>query len=234
MSRPPLDKSLSAPVSARGLFDTGSDGSSDDGGFDNDACETAVEVAGHRLRLLQRPFHPLNANALWPGAHVLAEWLVDRAAELRGRRILELGSATGAVAIVAARLGLDFTTSDVDDGEVEAGIAAAFRLNGLPPSPHWPHTWGGPVPPGAAAFDVVVASDVLLYTKAYGDLVRTLAALCAPAEGRPGGAAFHMSWQRRMPESAAFFEAARRRGFSVVQHPRLMFELRLSEGAPLD
>ena len=59
----PLDKSLSAPVSLGGLF--GPDSSDDEGGsgFDNSAQESQVQLGGVSLRLLERPFHPLNANA---------------------------------------------------------------------------------------------------------------------------------------------------------------------------
>lgn len=190
-----LDKSLSAPVSARGLFGGDSDS---DGGFDNDGEETVVTVAGVELRVRQRPFHPLNvrrrnaalscnahalwsyqANAVWPGAHVLAEWLRSNADALRGKSILELGSvraalrgvraqptdrslqATGAVALVATALGLNITTSDVDDGEVEECIAANFVLNGVQPAAHIPHSWGDPLP-HTLSFDVVIASDILL------------------------------------------------------------------------
>ena len=189
MSR--LDKSLSAPVSARGLF--GGDSSDSDGGaFDNEGEETSVLLAGCSVRVRQRPFHPLHANAVWPGAVALAEWAA--AAEgglplLRGRRCLELGAATGAFAVFAVRsLGLDITTSDVDDGEVEAAVAETFALNGLPPCPHAPHTWGTlPLPPALAErpFDVILASDILLYVRAYPALVDTLEALCAPREGHP-------------------------------------------------
>ena len=185
---------MSAPVSARGLF-AGS--SSDEDGFDNEAQEAVVTLAGVPLRVLERPFHPLNANAVWPGTYVLADWVAANAALLRGRRVLELGSATGALAMFCrTALGLDVTTSDVDDDEVQAAIEANFQLNGLLPAPHLAHTWGTPLPPHEP-FDAVLASDILLYVKAYPALVETLRALCGPSQGRTG-AVFYMSWQRRL------------------------------------
>ena len=224
----PLDKSLSAPVSLGGLF--GPDSSDDEdgarGGFDNSAQESQVELGGVSFRLLERPFHPLNANAVWPGAHVLADWCLQNVELLRGRRLLELGSATGAFALFAASAGLELTTSDVDDGEVEECIAANFALNGFPrPPPHWAHTWGGEVSAAMrGSFAYVLASDVLLYVSSYDDLVRTLSALCSPWEGRLGATVI-MSWQRRLPESAQFFQLAQTAGFSVEHMGRLMYKL---------
>ena len=219
-----LDKSLSAPVSARGLF-AGSSSDEEDG-FQNEAQESRIELAGFPLRVLERPFHPLNANAVWPGTYVLAEWVRDNLQLLEGRRLLELGSATGALAVfLVAGHGLDVTTSDVDDDEVEQAIAATFALNGRPPPPHMPHTWGAEL--HGAPFDVILASDILLYCKAYPALVDTLSVLCAPSQGRVG-AVFYMSWQRRLPESAEFFEMLRRRGFSCEHLGPLIYEIRLA------
>ena len=186
-ARQGLDKSMSAPISLGGLFPDSSDEEGGGGGFCNDAEESVVTLGGLSIRLRERPFHPLNANAVWPGAHALADWVRANAAErLAGRRILELGAATGALAIFLVRAcGLDVTTSDVDDGEVDEAIAENFRLNGAAPPPHLAHTWGAPLPPDAPRFDVVLASDILLYVRAYPALVDTLEALCAPRAGVP-------------------------------------------------
>jgi predicted nicotinamide N-methyase len=187
MARHGLDKSMSAPISLGGLFPDSSD-EEGGGGFCNDAEESVVTLGGVAIRLRERPFHPLNANAVWPGAHALAEWVRANAADKLAppRRVLELGAATGALAIFCVRAcGLDVTTSDVDDGEVEQQVADNFRLNGLQPPPHLAHTWGTPLPLDTPRFDVVLASDILLYVRAYPALVDTLEALCAPRAGVP-------------------------------------------------
>lgn len=223
----PLDKSLSAPVSLGGLFGpNSSDDDEDVGAFDNTPSESAVVLGGVQLRLLERPFHPLNANAVWPGAHVLADWCKENESLLRGKPILELGSATGAFALFAVASALDITTSDVDDGEVQDAIAANFALNGVQtPPPHWAHTWGGEVPGEMRGrFAYVLASDILLYVSSYDALVRTLSALCSPWDGRLGAVTI-MSWQRRLPESAQFFDMAQRAGFEVVHLGRLIYRL---------
>ena len=163
----PLDKALSAPVSLGGLFDCAEEreqGGQEASGFDNAPQVASLELCGVQLSIQERPFHALNANAVWPGTHVLAEWVLANREALAGRRIIELGSATGALSIFCTKLGLGpLVTSDVDDGEVEHAVAANFRLNGLEPPPHAAHTWGSPLPPVARTpFDYVIASDILL------------------------------------------------------------------------
>lgn len=51
---------------------------------------------------------------LWPAAIALAHDLASRADDLRGRRVLELGSGTGLPGIVAATLGARVTQTDHD------------------------------------------------------------------------------------------------------------------------
>ena len=120
------------------------------------------------------------------------EWLDDNAAHFlttaggQRKRVLELGAATGLLSIFLVRRGHVVVTSDCEtDGEdVERNIAHNFGLNGLPAPPHLPHDWGAPLPAGAAGgFDLVIANDILIYTKAYPALITTLLALLAL---RPG------------------------------------------------
>lgn len=59
-------------------------------------------------------------------------------------------------------------------------ISENFRLNGMIPPHHFPHTWGVAIPENVGAWDVIVASDILLYVKAYPALVSSLEALLAP------------------------------------------------------
>ena len=79
-------------------------------------------------------------------------------------------------------------TSDVSDtGEVEANVAYNFGLNGLPRARHVTHTWGTGWPEGEEdEFDVILASDILLYVSAYPALVKTLGELLR-GEAKGGG-----------------------------------------------
>ena len=64
---------MTAPLSLAGIFGGGSDGEDGDDGpsaFTNEAATTEIELAGERVLVSERPFHPLNANAVWPGTYV--------------------------------------------------------------------------------------------------------------------------------------------------------------------
>jgi predicted nicotinamide N-methyase len=50
--------------------------------------------------------------ALWPASIALAHELIERAGEIRGRRVLELGAGTGLAGIVAASLGAYVVQTD--------------------------------------------------------------------------------------------------------------------------
>ncbi|KXS14328.1 hypothetical protein M427DRAFT_353690 [Gonapodya prolifera JEL478] len=135
--------------------------------------------------------------------------------------------------------------------EVEENIAFNFKLNGSDPPPHLRHTWGerldevdsfldqhGP-------FDVIIASDILLYTKHYPALLATLEHIMGPHDdstgpgsdtepvpegqgkaGRPS--VLLMSWKRRILEGEGenFFAMAERSGkFRVKEAGSKIFEI---------
>lgn len=60
---------MTAPVCLAGLF-VDSDDSSDNE-FHNEAMDAEINVGGDTFTIRERSFHPLNANAVWPGASVI-------------------------------------------------------------------------------------------------------------------------------------------------------------------
>eukprot|EP00250_Pteridium_aquilinum_P013258 c21235_g1_i1 orf=108-908(+) len=130
---------------------------------------------GMVLSIREFAFHQVNANLLWPGTLSFAEWLVVHQHVLKGRLILELGSGTGALAIFLKKaFAADITTSDFDDEIIEENIAYNCGANGLAKLPHIRHTWGDPFPADGARWDLILASDILLYVKQYPNLIKTL------------------------------------------------------------
>ena len=212
--------------------------------------------------LLLRQFddHPTNANALWPEATFLAEFLTSSPSPspspcLRhlhaqlggGRRVLELGSATGALAIYLRLHGIDVTSSDLNDPLVTANVAHNCALNGVG-TRHLVHTWGdlaglkSGVDQHGGLWDVLLASDVLAYEAAYEALVETVCALM-PAEGeagagqddgarRFGGRVLWMCWKRREQKSRqrenGWFGLMRKRGFDCTQMGKGIWQVRRS------
>jgi predicted nicotinamide N-methyase len=91
----------------------------------------------------------------WPGGQALARYLLDHAATIAGRTVLDFGSGSGLVAIAAARAGAARVIACETDPFGQAAIALNAAANGVP-RPACVDD------PGAAAPgpDVVVAGDV--------------------------------------------------------------------------
>ena len=202
-------------------------------------------------RLLIRQFddHPTNANALWPEATFLAEFLtatgsfapVDQPsappslATLHSllplsARIVELGSATGALAIYLRLHGLQHvTTSDLPDPLVTDNIAHNCHLNSVRHE-HFEHRWGDVAGlraemarRGGTGWDVVLGSDLLAYESSYEGLSETVSVLL-PADEASSGRVMWMCWKRREQKGKdrenGWFGIMRRKGFECTQMGR--------------
>ncbi|KAK9289477.1 hypothetical protein L1049_007632 [Liquidambar formosana] len=202
--------------------------------------ERRHEFPGMGLLIREFSFHQLNANLLWPGTFSFAEWLVQHRSWIEGRRCIELGSGTGALAIFLRKsFQLDITTSDYNDQEIEENIAHNCRVNGINPAlPHIKHSWGDTFPTADPEWDLVIASDILLYVKEYANLIKSLCFLLKsykPKENKAASLmeneqncgthmalpspAFLMSWRRRIgkEDESLFFSGCENAGLEV-QH----------------
>ena len=136
------------------------------------------------------------ANRIWEAGIVLSRWLargaVGGAPELRGRRVLDLGSGTGIVGLAAASLGASATLSDVDDALPLLCRAADANRRTL-------DACGGAVdvrafrwedPPAALAndapWDVLLAADAVYSRAQLGPFIGAVTRLSRV--DRPGGA----------------------------------------------
>ncbi|XP_010923041.1 uncharacterized protein [Elaeis guineensis] len=242
-----MDAALFSPAS---LFcshdsDDDDDDDEDDKGVQQQQLyvERTHAFPGMDLIIREFSFHQLNANLLWPGTFAFSEWLFLNQSLLCGRRILELGSGTGALAIFLQKsFGVDITTSDFDDKEIEENIAHNCRANELVVLPHIRYTWGEMFPTSEPDWDLIIASDILLYVKQYSNLIKTLSFLLEaykPKDKIAGVANFQvkqavtisgkevrlqwplflMSWRRRIgrEEEAHFFTGCEDAGL-VTQH----------------
>jgi predicted nicotinamide N-methyase len=107
---------------------------------------------------------------LWASAVALAE--VVARADLRGRRVLELGCGLGLPSIAAARAGANVTATDWSAAATETTAANAQR-NGVhleTATVDWHEPWALTQ---AAPWDLVLASDVL-YERPQADLLLAL------------------------------------------------------------
>jgi predicted nicotinamide N-methyase len=94
--------------------------------------------------------------AAWPGGQALARYVLDHPELVAGRRVLDLGSGSGLVAVAAALAGAaDVEASEIDVYGVTA-IGLNADLNGVPPIRVMGDVLGGRPPD----VDVVLAGDV--------------------------------------------------------------------------
>ncbi|ETV79278.1 hypothetical protein H257_07333 [Aphanomyces astaci] len=202
-----------APVSLSGLFAASSDSEADE--FENEFEIQNISIGDDKYRIRVFSFHEANANKVWPGMFSLADFMDSHVRYSTGR-IMELGAATGALAIHlrSSPRNYDVMTSDIcDDGAVAANIEFNSILNGQAIGCHYAHTWGtGWAHPGQIRF--VIASDILLYVSAYGALVETLLEIFAVNQAEE----FLMSWRRRIADSSIFFDLMKAAGFRVHHH----------------
>jgi hypothetical protein len=113
------------------------------------------------------------------------------------------------------------TTCDYDDEEIAENIRFNFENNGLPPVPHIGHTWGTEWDAAASGqFDVIIASDILLYVSAYPALVNTLVQLF----DKVGCSEFVMAWNRRLKDSHLFFESMEQSGFRCTHEGNCVYK----------
>jgi predicted nicotinamide N-methyase len=181
-----------------------------------------LDIAGITLDVRLLAYHSHNANIVWPGTFALAEYLAARKDALVEGRVLELGSATGALALALTRMGLNITASDLDEleHEIEQNIRYNFELNHTPMAAYIPHTWGSGWDE-SRAFDYVVASDILLYVSAYPALVQTLVEIFST-----GCREFIMAWNRRMKGSEEFFLRMEAQGFEYTHEGKGVYSFR--------
>ncbi len=91
----------------------------------------------------------------WAGGQALARYVLDHPGIVRGRRVLDLASGSGLVAIAAALAGAaSVEASDIDAFAI-AAIALNSKANDVGIVPRFEDLVGGPCP-----WDVVLAADV--------------------------------------------------------------------------
>ena len=126
----------------------------------------------------------------WAGGQGLARHILDAPESVRGRRVLDLASGSGLVAIAAAMAGATSVTANDIDPFSEAAVALNARVNAVEPSFDNRDLTGDPAL--AASFDVVLAGDVFYDRELAGALTPWLQNLAEAGKtvlvGDPGRA----------------------------------------------
>ena len=215
------DGGVEVVSSLGGLFDCAEDGEGE--AYEHEFDEQELQICDQTYRIRQFRWHEANANQVWPGTFALAEYMSENIGRYNNGLMLELGAATGALALHLCALGCSVITSDiVDDGVVEENIKYNFQHNNQEVVQHVPHTWGEMWPQDqvpSSSLHKIIASDILLYVKAYPALVETLTYLFDAGKVTE----FLMSWNRRLSTTPIYFQLMEKAGFSVENLPHCLY-----------
>ncbi|WP_091663408.1 class I SAM-dependent methyltransferase [Micromonospora auratinigra] len=105
---------------------------------------------------LGRSLPPPYWASVWAGGQALARHLLDRPELVAGRRVLDLATGSGLVAIAAALAGADAVTANDIDPYALAAVTVNARANGVTLA-----VSGDDLLDGEADADLVLAGDVL-------------------------------------------------------------------------
>ena len=153
------------------------------------------------------------------------------------KSFLELGAATGALSLWLTSMKFDSfvgTTTDYDDGddnEIGENIINNFKINDIESINHIRHSWGEPLEElSLECYDIIFASDILIYVSQYGNLVKSIVSLF-----ERGSKQFVMSFNRPncKEEALKFFNMMNQEKF-ITQQPSkgLWIFTRQSENGP--
>ncbi|XP_061583440.1 EEF1A lysine methyltransferase 3-like [Cololabis saira] len=177
--------------------------------------ESVYDLMGEQLRIRQVFGANLGVAApVWEAALHLCHYLEDQSVPLRGRRVIELGSGTGVVGILAARLGAEVTLTDLPLAlpQLQANVLANMPTSGWPSSPPTvlPLSWGEDHMKFPSDWDLVLCADIIYLPETYPLLVETLGHLC-----KNGAVVYLSSKMRKEHGTPGFYEKYLPRRFNV-------------------
>ncbi|XP_029357711.1 EEF1A lysine methyltransferase 3 isoform X2 [Echeneis naucrates] len=187
----------------------------DDGLFaDTFSLEDRYNVCGEELKIRQLFGAKLGVAApVWEAGLQLCRYLGAQAAQLGGKRIIELGAGTGVVGILAARLGAAVTLTDLPLAlpQIQANISANVPSTGWPSPPTvLPLSWGEDHLNFPSNWDLVLCADIVYLPETYPLLMETLAHLA-----KNGAVVYLSSKMRKEHGTPGFYEERLPRRFNV-------------------
>ncbi|KAM9319990.1 protein-lysine methyltransferase METTL21C-like [Gastrophryne carolinensis] len=128
------------------------------------------------------------AGVIWPAAKALCNFLEENQYEynLRNKKVLEIGSGTGLVSIVACILGAQVIATDMPDvlGNLKFNLSRNTRGRYLHVPEVKPLVWGQDLetnyPQTTCIYDYILAADVVYHHTCLDQLLDTMKHLCQP------------------------------------------------------
>ncbi|KAN0026825.1 hypothetical protein ACTFIV_007816 [Dictyostelium citrinum] len=162
--------------------------------------EKLIEVHEESIKIREFAYSNTNAGVIWPSTYTLIDYLLAHQELFKNKRIIELGSATGVLSIFLNKKGYNVTSSDYNADEITENINFNKSLNNIE-FKHIPHTWGDTFKEEDKDFDIVIASDILLYVQYFEKLMITLKQLMDNKKD----SFMLMAYGRKLYDSKKFF-----------------------------
>ncbi|MBN3303452.1 EFMT3 methyltransferase, partial [Amia calva] len=159
---------------------------------------------GEELRITQLFSADLGVAAqVWDSALCLCRYLEQQQCVFSGQRVIELGSGTGILGILAARLGAQVTLTDLPHTlpQLRHNVSANRPPQGWPGPPPEVRAlcWGKDQGQFGQDWDVVLGADIVYLQDSFPQLLATLAHLCG------GGATAYLAARMRAEHGAGQF-----------------------------
>ncbi|KAM9997060.1 hypothetical protein ACTFIZ_002019 [Dictyostelium cf. discoideum] len=162
--------------------------------------EKLIEVHGEKIKIREFAYSNTNAGVIWPSTYTLIDYLLSNQERFKNKKIIELGSATGVLSIFLNKKGYNVTSSDYNADEITENINFNKSLNNIE-FKHIPHTWGDTFKEEDKDFEIVIASDILLYVQYFEKLMITLRQLMDNKKD----SFMLMAYGRKLYDSKKFF-----------------------------
>uniref|UniRef100_UPI00398EAD7D EEF1A lysine methyltransferase 3-like n=1 Tax=Pristiophorus japonicus TaxID=55135 RepID=UPI00398EAD7D len=140
-------------------------------------CEKKFEFCGHLLNISRYFGGNLGfAASIWESALVLCQYFEQEKIDFSGRKVIELGSGTGIVGILAVLLGGDVTMTDQENAlsQIEHNVSTNIPSASRHRSKVCALSWGKDHMKFPTDYDVILGSDIVYASLAYPLLLKTL------------------------------------------------------------
>ncbi|XP_032883685.1 EEF1A lysine methyltransferase 3-like [Amblyraja radiata] len=143
--------------------------------------EKQYEFSGHPLKITTFKGAYLGVSGfVWEPGLVLCRYFEDEKINFTGKKMIELGSGTGIVGILAALLGGDVTLTDRPYvlKQIEYNVSANIPPSSRHRSKISALAWGTDQNNYPSDFDFILGSDIVYNPAHFVDLLQTLQHLC--------------------------------------------------------
>ncbi|XP_067894490.1 EEF1A lysine methyltransferase 3-like [Heterodontus francisci] len=144
--------------------------------------EKEYEFCGHTLKITMFKGASLSISAyVWGPGIVLCQYFQDEKIDFTGKKVLELGSGTGIVGILAVLLGGDVTLTDRPYvlKQIEYNVVANIPATSRPRAKTRALVWGADQDSFPSDFDFILGSDIVYSPSQFPALLRTLQHFCS-------------------------------------------------------